>query len=244
MAKKKKGSKKVETPAWLATFADMMSLLLAFFVLLFSFSSIQESKFQAAMASMQGALGVLDTYPTVPIHDNFEHLPDMQRTLEGVKKKVEEIKENMEALKRSDEVKVSRNEEGLAIRLDSRFLFDLSSATLRSEAFEVLDGVMGSLKDLPNEVRVEGHTDNLPIKSSLFPSNWELSAARATAIIRYFESKGMDPRRMSAVGYGEWRPVVRNDSPENRQKNRRVEIFVDLLSPSENSPTQIGQSGG
>jgi chemotaxis protein MotB len=115
---------------------------------------------------------------------------------------------------------------------------------LRSEAFEVLDGVMGSLKDLPNEVRVEGHTDNLPIKSSLFPSNWELSAARATAIIRYFESKGMDPRRMSAVGYGEWRPVVRNDSPENRQKNRRVEIFVDLLSPSENSPTQIGQSGG
>jgi chemotaxis protein MotB len=244
VAKKKKGSKKVETPAWLATFADMMSLLLAFFVLLFSFSSIQESKFQAAMASMQGALGVLDTYPTVPIHDNFEHLPDMQRTLEGVKKKVEEIKENMEALKRSDEVKVSRNEEGLAIRLDSRFLFDLSSATLRSEAFEVLDGVMGSLKDLPNEVRVEGHTDNLPIKSSLFPSNWELSAARATAIIRYFESKGMDPRRMSAVGYGEWRPVVRNDSPENRQKNRRVEIFVDLLSPSENSPTQIGQSGG
>ncbi len=244
MAKKKKGAKKIETPAWLATFGDMMSLLLAFFVLLFSFSSIQESKFQAAMASMQGALGVLDTYPTVPIHDNFEHLPDMQRTLEGVKKKVEEIKEHMEALKRSDEVKVSRNEEGLAIRLDSRFLFDLSSATLRSEAFEVLDGVMGSLKDLPNEVRVEGHTDNLPIKSSLFPSNWELSTARAAAIIRYFESKGMDPRRMSAVGYGEWRPVVRNDSPANRQKNRRVEIFVDLLSPSENSPTQIGQSGG
>ncbi len=244
MAKKKKVAKKVETPAWLATFGDMMSLLLAFFVLLFSFSSIQESKFQAAMASMQGALGVLETYPTIPIHDNFEHLPDLQRTLEGVKKKVEEIKENIEALKRSDEVKVSRNEEGLAIRLDSRFLFDLSSATLRSEAFEVLDGVMGSLKDLPNEVRVEGHTDNLPINSSTFPSNWELSTARAAAIIRYFESKGMDPRRMSAVGYGEWRPVVRNDSPENRQKNRRVEIFVDLMSPSENSPTQIGQSGG
>jgi len=244
VAKKKKVAKKVETPAWLATFGDMMSLLLAFFVLLFSFSSIQESKFQAAMASMQGALGVLETYPTIPIHDNFEHLPDLQRTLEGVKKKVEEIKENIEALKRSDEVKVSRNEEGLAIRLDSRFLFDLSSATLRSEAFEVLDGVMGSLKDLPNEVRVEGHTDNLPINSSTFPSNWELSTARAAAIIRYFESKGMDPRRMSAVGYGEWRPVVRNDSPENRQKNRRVEIFVDLMSPSENSPTQIGQSGG
>ncbi len=244
MGKTKKEPKKVETPAWLATFGDMMSLLLAFFVLLFSFSSIQESKFQAAMASFQGALGVLDTYPTVPIHDHFENLPDLQRTLEGVKKKVEEIKEHMEALKRSDEVKVSRNEEGLAIRLDSKFLFDLSSANLRTEAFEVLDGVLGSLKDLPNEVRVEGHTDNLPIKSSQFPSNWELSAARATAIIRYFESQGMDPRRMTAVGYGEWRPVVRNDSPENRQRNRRVEIYVDLLSPSENSPTQIGQSGG
>lgn len=244
MGRKKKDAPKIETPAWLGTFADMMSLLLAFFVLLFSFSSIQESKFQAAMASLQGALGVMDTYPTIPIHDNFEHVPDMQRKLEGVNKKVEELKKQMEALKKSDDVKVSRSEKGMAIRLDSKFLFDSSSANLKSEANEVLDGVFDSLKDLPNEVCVEGHTDNLPISSSQFPSNWELSVARASAIIRYFESKGMDPRRMKAVGHGEWRPVVKNDSPENRQKNRRVEIFVDLLEPEEKSSTLVDQSGG
>lgn len=244
MAKKKQTPKKVDTPAWLATFGDMMSLLLAFFVLLFSFSSIQESKFQAAMGSLQGALGVLDTYPTVPVHEHFENLPELQRTLEGVKKKIEELREQVQALKRSDEVTVSRTEKGLAIRLDSRFLFDLSSAGLRPEAHEVLDELLGSLKGLPNEIRVEGHTDNLPINSPQFPSNWELSAARASSIIRFFEERGMDPRRMTAVGYGEWRPVVRNDSPENRQKNRRVEIFVDLLPPDAKAPALFGDSGG
>jgi len=244
VAKANKGPKKVETPAWLATFGDMMSLLLAFFVLLFSFSSIQESKFQAAMASLQGALGVLDSYPTVPIHDHLEHTPDLQRTLEGVNRKMEEIKKQVEALKNTEEVSVNRTETGLAIRLDSQFLFSSGSAELREEAYEMLLGRMGHIKDLPNEIRVGGHTDNLPIKNAQFPSNWELSTARASSIIRFFEERGMDPRRMKAVGYGEWRPVARNDSPENRQQNRRVEIYVDLLHPDEKPPTLVGDNGG
>ena len=248
MARKpKKEQKGASSPAWMATYGDLMSLLLSFFILLFSFSSIQESKFREAMASLQGSFGVLETYPTTPIHDHFETIrskPEQFYSLEeDLQEKVEQLREQVEALKQSDSVVVSRSEKGLAIRLDSQLLFDLSKADLRAEAEPVLRGLVRALANMPNSVRVEGHTDNLPIASTQFPSNWELSAARAAAVVRYFESQGMDPRKLSAAGFGEWKPVARNDSPEERQKNRRVEIFVDLLPPDANSPGDLGQLG-
>ena len=136
-------------------------------------------------------------------------------------------------------VEISRSEKGLAIRLEDEALFDLGKAKLRQEAHAILDEVAETLKGFPNGIRVEGHTDDLPIRSERFPSNWELSSARATAVLRHMQGKGIDPRRLSAIGFGEWRPVVKNDSPEHRQKNRRVEIFMDVLP--EKKTRQLGE---
>ena len=117
------------------------------------------------------------------------------------------------------------------VRLADRVLFDLGKADLRPDARRVLDALAGVLAELPNPVRVEGHTDDLPINNERFPSNWELSTARATTVVRYFiEHHGMDPRRFSAAGYGEYHPLVPNTSAANRQKNRRVDVVIMPLS--------------
>ena len=217
-------------PAWMATFGDLMSLLLTFFILLVSFSSIQESKFKQAAGSLKGAFGVLKSMPTVPMHKNVLQIRGSDTTIAGLEEKLEEFREKLKGLEKSDMVQISRTERGMAIRLDDSALFDSGKSDLREEAVPILAGVVSALTDFPNAIRIEGHTDNLPIRSERFPSNWELSAARATAVLRSLQAGGVDPRRLSATGMGEWRPVAKNDTAENRQRNRRVEIFMDVLS--------------
>ncbi|MDP6418796.1 MAG: flagellar motor protein MotB [Candidatus Krumholzibacteria bacterium] len=233
--KRERNEDEAGSPAWLATFGDMMTLLLGFFVLLYSFSSLQESKFHDAISSLKGALGVLESHPNLPLSPDLVKLPDSPEVIRQIRERSRELEKKVEALKQSDEVIISRTEKGLAIRLDSNFLFDLGKAHLRQAAHPMLEEVKGSLINLPNAIRVEGHTDDLPINTAQYPSNWELSAARASAIVRFFEERGVDPRRMSAAGLGEWRPVVKNDSASGRQKNRRVEIFLDLVAPDAES---------
>ncbi|MCB1163494.1 MAG: OmpA family protein [Candidatus Krumholzibacteriia bacterium] len=219
-------------PAWMATFGDMMSLLLTFFILLVSFSSIQETKFREAVGSLQGALGVLTKLPKVPVADEIE-LPTMRGKdrSDELQQRTEELRRHLQALKQADTVTVSRTAEGLAIRLEDEMLFKPGQAVLETRSYPVLDVVAATLASYPNPVRVEGHTDNRPIESERFPSNWELSAARAASVLRYFERSGLDPRRLSAVGLGEWSPVAKNDSEAERAKNRRVEIFMELPLP-------------
>jgi chemotaxis protein MotB len=119
------------------------------------------------------------------------------------------------------------DERGLTVRFLNSVLFDLGSATLRPEALGMLDAVGMALKNTTHYIRVEGHADNLPINTVQFPSNWELSASRSIAVTRYLINKhGADPRRLSSLGYGEFRPLYPNDSDENRARNRRVDIVV------------------
>lgn len=131
-------------------------------------------------------------------------------------------------------VHVEYTERGVVIRFADRVLFDLGRADLKPEAVEILDQLVGLLRTVPNPVRVEGHTDDLPINNERFPSNWELSTARATNVIKYFiEKHGLDPTKFSAAGYGEYRPLVPNDSMENRALNRRVDIVLLRLDLAE-----------
>ena len=119
--------------------------------------------------------------------------------------------------------------EGLAIILRTSgkpVMFDSGSAQIRPEFTPILEKIAEELMKIPNDIRIEGHTDNRPIHTPMFPSNWELSAARATSVLRFLVKKGIDPSRLSAVGYGEFRPVASNDTPEGRAKNRRVEILI------------------
>jgi chemotaxis protein MotB len=229
MARKRRSEEaKGGAPEWVVTYGDMMSLLLTFFVLLQSFSSIQLAEFQKAMGSLKGALGVLKGQPS-PSPAYKIPSPDISPQFEGGKPpELQELKEYIEQQGIEEEVTLRQTEEGIAVTIESPILFDLGRADLKPQFLPLLDRI-AEMARKAKQVVIEGHADDLPINTPQFPSNWELSAARALSVLHYFESRGIRPQDMVAVGYGEYRPRVPNDSEENRRKNRRVEILVNGL---------------
>jgi len=215
-------------PAWMVTYGDLMSLLLTFFVLIVSFSSIELIKFQKALGSLKGALGILPKQQSV-IFQKEPIIPQLSDYSERrIRKAATELRELIKKQGIDDKVKLEVTDKGILVRIDSPILFELGSADLKPEAFPILDKVIEMTRNWPNEIRIEGHTDDLPIHTDKFPSNWELSTARALSVLKYFLKRGsVEPERLSAVGYGEYHPLVPNTSPENRAKNRRVEIYIE-----------------
>lgn len=226
-------------PAWMMTYGDLVTQILIFFVLLFSISSIDAQKFQAALLSLQGALGFLSgstptDLPEIPAgtEDDMDRR-DLEQML-GVQQLLEQ---RLQAAGLHASVSLDFEERGLVIRFMDTVLFDLGKAAIKPLGRQTLDAMAPTLREIPNQVRIEGHTDNLPIVTAAFPSNWELSTARATNVVRYLiEERGLDPWRLSAAGYGEYRPVAPNDSPANRQLNRRVDIVVLYVSKGRLEP--------
>lgn len=215
---------------WLLTYADMVTLLLTFFVLLYSYSKVDLEKFQKIVESFRRALAITSVEPvTVPqVLDNDEAPPGISD---------EELYNKLRGLIQKEglagKVTVSSERRGIVIRLDEQVFFDLGKSELRPEALPVLQKIGAVLREIPDrELRVEGHTDDLPINTLLYPSNWELSAARAGAVVRYFITDcGLRPWRFEIVGCGEFRPAYPNTNPHWRQLNRRVEIVINLTSP-------------
>lgn len=235
------------SPAWMTTYADMVTLLLCFFVLLYSFSNLDVQKFRAIMSALQGSLGVLPGGKTIsPQQAIGSPMLDLQETVLLTQQEIEQIQslyQSFSDMIKSGElpgsVELHMESRGLVIRFADRLFFDLGQATLREDAKPVLDKVASVLKDLPNHIRVEGHTDNLPIRNQRFPSNWELSTARATTVIRYLiEEKGFSPQKLSAAGYSQYRPVADNGTESGRAKNRRVDIVVLWLGLSKAEPQE------
>lgn len=232
------------SPAWMTTFGDMMTLLLTFFVLLYSMSSIDVAKFEQAMGSLQGHLGVLSGGRAISTQQSLDRgdigqnfTPITSRVLRRAMAEVEAFVEEEEI---GQDVSTEMTQRGLVIRFTGQLLFDMGEANIRSDGEEVLIKVSQIIKEVPNDVLVEGHTDNLPINTSEYPSNWELSTARSTRVIRYFiENENIDPDRLSASGYSEYQPLRPNDTSENRAENRRVEIV--LLNPDYMGPSQAEQ---
>jgi len=232
MKKAKEEPKELTAPFWMATFSDMVTLLLVFFILILSFSVIELEKFKGAMSSMKGALGVLPEFQSAikkPTKDPIDFRKDLNYRY-GLNVRLEEIKEFQEMVKSenlSDMIEVEMTDAGVKVRLGDRLLFDVAEADLKPEAFKVLNGIAGLLSSSFETLYIEGHTDNVPINTEEFPSNWELSTARALRVLKYFyQVKKVDPQKLAAVGHGEHRPMVDNDSPGNRAKNRRVEISI------------------
>lgn len=223
---------------WLVTYADMMTLLLCFFVLLFAMSSLNVQKFERALGSLQGALGIMPgaalPQPIEPLEE-LDILDFQQRLIQIEMREMEVIlkrfQEEIEKTGVGNRVSVEMDERGIVFRFADTVLFDLAKADLRPESRQVLDEVALLLKTTSNPIRVEGHTCNLPIHTERFASNWELSTARATTVVRYFiEKHGISPERLQAAGYGEYRPIAPNDTEEGRRQNRRVDVV--LLRPS------------
>jgi chemotaxis protein MotB len=215
-------------PAWMTTYGDMMTLLLCFFVLLVSFSSIEKSGFDKAMGSLKGALGVLPKHQSVMIQFDpiIPQLTDYQK--KRIQKVISELRNVAKNQGLRDNMTMQQTKDGILIRIDSPVLFDLGNAELKKKSFPVLLKVLELAKDWPNSIRIEGHTDNLKISTGQFPSNWELSTARALSVLRFFLHQGnIEPQRLKAVGYGEYHPIMSNQTAANRAKNRRVEIYFE-----------------
>lgn len=209
---------------WLLTYADLITLLMAFFIVMYAMSSVDVGKYRALAHSLRGALAG-NSFVELPLQGTAAE-PD---SLEAVG---QEVAGALAEMGLEGQGAVFRTERGVVISLYGAVLFDLGKADIRPDAIPVLDRVAEALARVPNYVSVEGSTDDLPINSLLFPTNWELSVRRATTVVRYFvERHGLEPRRFLAVGYGEYQPMFPNDSEANRARNRRVDIVLLARSP-------------
>ncbi len=235
-------------PGWMVTYGDMVTLVLCFFVILFSISSVNARKFELALRSMRDALGLLTGGPKIESELMIDYEPRFaedetaQRDFLELQQLSRRLRRYLEEAGLKDAIVTHFEERGLVVRLQENVLFDLGKAEIKQEATVILDKVGAVLLRVPNQIRVEGHTDNLPISTPRFPSNWELSTARATAVVKYLiEKSRIEPSRLSAAGYGEYRPIASNDSPEGRQLNRRVDIVIIRRSWSKREPPDLGQ---
>ncbi len=229
---------------WIMTYGDMMSLLLTFFVLIVSFSSIQESKFKNAAISLRAAFGVLTDVPSViSMPEPIVPRPEA-RLHEDVLAEVKRLERSLLDLGVAQEVDVEVTETGVAFRIQAPFMFDSGRAALRPETLGMMDNLAQFFHKFPYPIRIEGHTDSVPISTVRFPSNWDLSAARAVAVARRLQEGGVAPQRIEAVGMGEYRPLDGNDTAAGRARNRRVEIFLRLeddQAPPRALPTAAGE---
>jgi chemotaxis protein MotB len=245
---------------WLLTYADLITLLMVFFVVMYSISRADIAKFAQLQDSLKRAfrVDVLRGDNPTSLHGDYGTdtimspiqeaviLPGSDErlvaTLTALRQAVAQLPENERA-----NVLVGMTREGVAISLSGNVLFDSGRADLRPRGIFLLDTLADQFRLLPNDIRVEGHTDNVPLVSDRFPSNWELSAARATMVVRYLaEERGISFQRLSAVAYGDTRPVAPNDTREGRARNRRVDLVILNSSPApaslERTPTPGGVS--
>ena len=229
------GNDEPSAPFWMLTYGDVMTLLLTFFVLLLSFSSIQEAKFKEAMNALQEALGVMISEESVLDHPLPPEETEQVEEMQEVESQMAELIEIVKEAQLGEEIDVIPTEQGYAIRISSPVLFDLASADIKPVGAEMLRELGKYLSEHDYPVKVEGHTDNIPIHNAKYPSNWELSTARSLSVLRLLNSQDVAATRLSAAGYGEFKPLLPNDSPENRQVNRRVEIYVQVKSSEENA---------
>lgn len=223
--------------SWLTTFNDMVTLLMVFFVLLFSLSNVDLRKIMVSQNALQSGLGILKQGKRIsitvkdpqPIKD-MSHINTQAEGRSGTTRQLgmQHIIENaLERLGADIGVHVIYSEQGAHLSFKDNVLFDFGQADLSTKGYAALNKIAEVIRKVPYHIRVEGHTDNVPIGTDRFPSNWELSTIRAVNVLKYFaDEEQIDPRRLSAVGYGESRPLVANDSPRHRAQNRRVEIVV------------------
>lgn len=228
---------------WLLTYADMITLLVAFFIMMYSMSVVSLAKFEKLAVSVRGGFGGQTTgmgdtiikkgYRTPPVPGVTEE--GEMAVLGKIRHKITDYAQRKGL---GSSIRAYVDERGLTVSFGSeQVLFDIGQATLKPKAKVVLHGIMKMLRDLSNPIRVEGHTCDLPISTPQFPSNWELSTTRATNVVRYLiAAEGVTPTRLSAAGYGDSRPRVPNSSESNRALNRRVDLVVIATSEQRKEP--------
>lgn len=208
-------------PFWMTTFSDMVTLLLTFFVLIVAMSEVEVKKFEEALSFFTGRTSMMQEDALIP--------PMRQQTLVRSAEASERYEELLRYLKENDldeKVQVNMTEQGLHVVITDSIMFRSGDAVLIEPSRTILRMIASVLADVESVV-VEGHTDNRPIQTAAFPSNWELASARASSVVRFFleQANALSPDKYVAVGYGEHHPKTSNDTAEGRAKNRRVEIL-------------------
>jgi chemotaxis protein MotB len=288
MARKRRHNEEHENhERWLVSYADFITLLFAFFVVMYSISSINDGKYRVLSDTLTDAfltpaqsldpIQIGERVRTIepeageyatperekleaPVTDEQkesaddaqqpspEQPPESADKIEtlDVEKTISDLRSTLSPFIDQELVNITKSDRGIEVEMKSKMLFESGSARLSRDALQVLRNVAEILKPLPNQILVEGHTDNVPIRTIAFPSNWELSAARAASVVHLFTRQGVDSSRLAAIGYGEFRPVGDNETEEGRQKNRRVALIMmteqrertvgDMVSPQGVNP--------
>ena len=222
-------------PAWMTTYSDLVTLLLTFFVLLLSMANMDPVRIVAASSSIKDAFGIQKS----PAHENFvipvlpsapktQFSPIQQQTTEKV---YDEVKSQIDSLRLNNDVGLlKRDDQSIVLRIKDNALFERGKAKISPEAYSLLRTVADIIRPLPMNLRLEGHTDDIPAGTSTM-GNWDLSVARAVSVLRFLTQSELLPLdRMSSVGYGKERPVVPNRDEETRAMNRRVDFVLRLKS--------------
>lgn len=232
---------------WLVSYADFMTLLFAFFVVMYAISSLNEGKYKVLSNSLNGAFGSAlissGKIPDGPIEKAIQidplssakhkNLIPLRKEREQMTAVARDILAVLEPLVREGKVRVTQTSRGVAIEINASVLFAPGDAKLNEDSNLALKAIASVLKSDNHAIQVEGFTDNLPIKNSIFPSNWELSAVRASTVVRLFTENGVDENRMTAVGQGPKLPVGPNDTLEGRARNRRVTVTILAILPEQ-----------
>ena len=227
---------------WLISYADYVTLLLAFFVTIYAISKLDNAKLIQAQDSIQRALNAPVFLGGFPLEPGVGDLPTpgTRGDLPGaglrtspqtqIEEVAHEVQQSLREQAYHQDIRLIITARGLVIHLPEFLFFETGEAQIRPQAEPLLNHLADLLRKIPNQVVVEGHTDNVPIHTSQFPSNWELSVHRATTLVRYLVEKcHLDPSRFAAAGYGEYAPLTSNDEESGRRLNRRVDIVIKPL---------------
>ncbi|HSO33173.1 MAG TPA: flagellar motor protein MotB [Labilithrix sp.] len=245
MARKKKHAEHVNHERWLVSYADFITLLFAFFVVMFAVSQVDSKKVGRFTESFSKAVGV-DIFPQ-PGKGIMPGVSDGVPSLDADPSKTSALPAELDGLEASlakkgdpteapSGVEVFRRRNELVLRLSDGLLFASGDDTLREPAVRVLQRIVSELKKRNVDIRVEGHTDNRPIHTSRFRSNWDLSTSRATAVVALLAGEGLTAARLSAAGYGEFHPLGENATDDGRSKNRRVDLIISVTPKESSSP--------
>ena len=244
MARKHKHEDHLNHEAWAIPYGDLVTLLLALFVVLYAISSVNEGKYRvvadALKAEFDGAphrmvpIEIGEPTPAISSKPPMDLQREAMPTADGMRdgqgndliRLQTEINQALASLIKAGTVRVRNTRQGLEVEIQTDILFESGTAQLSDEAMHILERIAGILTHFSNPVRVEGHTDNMPIHNELFASNWELSAARAAGVVHLFSRSGMDPARLSVLGAGEYHPEADNATAAGRNRNRRVVLVI------------------
>lgn len=261
MARKKKHEEHENHERWLVSYADFITLLFAFFVVMYSISQVNEGKYRVLSDSLVNAFqNPPKSNMPIPMGTNsgasyngagqppIKQAIPLKRTdpaLEAKRKKQEikmkgiakDILKVLEPLVKGGQVRVTQSARGVAIEINASILFESGLAILEGDSAKALTALAEVLADVENNIQVEGYSDNSPIRTPFYPSNWELSSARASSVVRLFVEHGVIPERLVAIGYGENKPVDSNGTLDGRARNRRVTVMI--LSDAQDNVTEI-----